>query len=213
MQFTADLYVQIVESLRSGGAAGGSRDQRKKPRVGVNARTSILIPSKTGAKPIPVTVRDLSAEGAGLLLAEPVLASGEEFILVLAQGERQSKRLIVYQARRVTRLSQALYQVGAQMIREVEGDPLADARPRASAIAPAPKPPTPQGTPGPASPVSTAQAQSSRVVRAAEPTPRSPTSTVQTEPRIQFTSPTDPVPEADLDAVRAVEARLRDLVA
>ena len=204
MQFTADLYVQIVESLRSGEAAGGTRDLRKKPRVGVNARTSILIPAKTGARPIPVTVRDLSAGGAGLLMAEPLLADGEEFVLILAQGERQAKRLMVYQARRVSRLSPTLYQVGAQMIREVEGDPLAGTRPPAAAIAPAapaPKPSVFQSSPASARPAPAPVWQARDV-----PAPKLAS-------RVQYSPPTDPIPDADLDAVKAVEARLRDLVA
>jgi hypothetical protein len=132
MQLTADMFVQIVDSLRTDALGGGMREQRKRPRVGVNGRTNILIPAKTGAKPIPVTVRDISAAGIGLLLTESLLAVGEEFLLVLAQGQKQAGRMLVYQVKRSARLSTTLHLIGANLVREAQVDLSAARKPPAA---------------------------------------------------------------------------------
>src|SRR5688572_12018854 len=100
MQLTAETFLQIVQSLRTDGMTAGHREARKAPRVGIRGRVEILLPKSKGAQRINVSVRDLSAAGIGLLINEPFLVRGEEFLLMLPGDEDHSRKIVVCVVRR-----------------------------------------------------------------------------------------------------------------
>ena len=119
MNLSAETFLQIIKSLRSDDTSGTSREQRKKPRVGVRGRSSIMIPEKSGGRIHPVNVRDISASGIGLLMNEPLVGVGEEFVLMLPSAGQQSKRQMLCGVTRFNKLSPNLYSVGASFKHEV----------------------------------------------------------------------------------------------
>lgn len=121
MNITAETFLQIIKSLRSDSSNGQTREQRKTPRVGVRGRSTITIPSKSGSKQHPVTVRDLSVNGIGMLMVEPLVAVGEEFVLMLPSGGQQDKRQMLCKVTRFNKLSPNLYSVGASFLHELNG--------------------------------------------------------------------------------------------
>jgi hypothetical protein len=187
MHLTADTYVQIVESLRSDKVGGGMREQRKRPRVGVGGRVNILIPMLGAAKAVPANVRDLSAAGVGLLLTEPLLAAGQEFLLVLPAGVQHGRRAVVYRASRVVRLGENQYLIGATLTREAKLDGTSAAPPAAG--------------PPPANPSAAAPAKQ------AAPAPAAAGSAGHSA----AIAPQMVMADADANAVKEVEARLRSL--
>ncbi|QOV91512.1 PilZ domain-containing protein [Humisphaera borealis] len=127
MNLSAETFLQIIKSLRSDDA-GTAREQRKKPRVGVRGRSSIMLPAKSGTRIHPVSVRDISANGIGLLMTEPLVGIGEEFVLMLPSAGQQSKRQMLCAVTRFNKLSANLYSVGASYKHEVaeNGKPLTE---------------------------------------------------------------------------------------
>lgn len=150
MQLTADTFHEIVQSLRSdGGTAGGGKENRKKPRVGISGRTIIMVPAKSGAKQFPANVKDLSGEGVGLVIAEPLLAAGDEFVMLLPAGVRQGRRAVVYAVRRTSPLGPNQFAVGGRLVREVQMETppaAAQAKPSPAAARPATAPVAEKGT-------------------------------------------------------------------
>lgn len=135
MNLTADTFVQIVQSLRSDGSCAAGRELRTNPRVGVTGRTLVMIPAKFGGKLFHAQVRDLSAKGIALMFNEPLVAKGDEFLLVLPEGPLQGRRAVQYVVRRVGKVSDKLHSVGAQLVREVMMDHSAVPKPAAAAPA------------------------------------------------------------------------------
>lgn len=82
MDFTAALYEQILETLRSD---SDRREQRAAPRVGLRARVTVY-PAPTGGivpEPLQAWIKDLSIGGIGLVMSVP-LEPGSTFELRLA---------------------------------------------------------------------------------------------------------------------------------
>jgi hypothetical protein len=71
MRLTADVFSELVRSLRSNPPTGV--EQRKAPRVGVRARVQVVLPGRP--EKIEVWVRDIGAGGIGILCPVP-LAEG-----------------------------------------------------------------------------------------------------------------------------------------
>lgn len=127
MNLTAETFLQIVKSLRSDVAGEQSREQRKMPRVGIRGRAAITVPSKSGPKLHPVSVRDIAANGIGLLINEPLVSVGQEFILILPSAGEQEKRHMLCQVKRFHKISSNLYSLGAVFQREIMTKPAAAA--------------------------------------------------------------------------------------
>lgn len=130
MNLTADTFVQIVQSLKSGPVAG--HEHRAMPRVGVSGRALVMVPGKFAGKLFQGTVRDLSANGIGLLLAEGLVGKGDQFLLVLPEGTEQGRRAVEYVVRRVAKTTGNVQLVGAEFVREVLMDRAA--KPAAAAV-------------------------------------------------------------------------------
>ncbi len=112
MELSAEIVLSIIKSLQSD-AATSPNEQRKEPRVGVRGHAVILLPDKSDLKPYPVTVRDISSKGIGLLTPERLLEVGDRFVMSLPSGAHGSRRELHYRVKRVSKLSVNLFSVGA----------------------------------------------------------------------------------------------------
>lgn len=112
MELSAEIVLSIIKSLQSD-AACSPNEQRKEPRVGVRGHAVILLPDKSDLKPYPVTVRDISSKGIGLLTTERLLEIGDQFVMSLRAGQHGSRRELHYRVKRMNKVATNLYSVGA----------------------------------------------------------------------------------------------------
>src|SRR5688572_12841070 len=102
MSFTAEQFNQIVESLRSDSLGKRSYEKRTAPRVGVRTKLEIVpLPGLPPGVPVParlppaaangpivhVWVRDISADGIGILHAT-AMEPGTRFAAHFLRGQR-----------------------------------------------------------------------------------------------------------------------------
>jgi hypothetical protein len=115
LTLTADAFNQIVQSLRSD---DGRRfnEKRMKPRVGVRGRVSIVLlsPDGTGEKTLTVWVRDLSANGIGILLNQP-LPQASRFAACFHRSNEQPLTL-TYVVAHSKAAVKGLYTIGAHLV-------------------------------------------------------------------------------------------------
>ncbi len=112
LKLTAQLYKQILASLRSDFPSRGS-EKRGQGRVGLRCSLDI-VPcsfSENGAKPITVWVRDISMKGIGLVTSMPI-AEGTLFIARLPRNPDEPLS-VTYKVVYCRRLSSDLYSVGS----------------------------------------------------------------------------------------------------
>jgi len=121
MQLSADLYRQIVKSLRSDPRSSRNMEKRIAQRVGLRSKLTIARKVPGGAAPLQlaVWVRDLSTSGIGIVTAEP-LPMKSEFVAMLpgALGEAMS---IVYTVVHCKEQAKNLYAIGATFTRIEQG--------------------------------------------------------------------------------------------
>jgi hypothetical protein len=117
MQLSAELYRQIVKSLRSDPRSSRNLEKRIAPRVGLRSKLTIARRMPGGAPPVQavVWVRDLSTSGIGIVVVEP-LPMRSEFVALLpgALGESMS---IIYTVVHCKELAKSLYSIGATLTR------------------------------------------------------------------------------------------------
>jgi hypothetical protein len=200
MHLTADTFLEIVGSLRSDAGCTAMREQRKAPRVGVRGRATIMITPQTSPKVVSVNVRDISAAGIGLLVPEPGLDEGHEFLLLLPKGIRHPKRAVSCTVQRFTQLAESLFSVGAILGNEVPAELVPVVAPSAA-------------SPGAAAPTAMPVAR----LAAMPPPPPRRSATVPAAPARAAHAPTSPVlpiasaPSAiPLDLVQGADARVID---
>ena len=121
MQLSAELYRQIVKSLRSDPRSSRNLEKRIAPRVGLRSKLTIArkIPGSSAAPQLAVWVRDLSTSGIGIVSAEP-LPMKSEFVALLpgALGESMS---IVYTVVHCKEQAKNLFAIGATFTRIEHG--------------------------------------------------------------------------------------------
>lgn len=130
MQLTADLYREILRSLRSDSRSSRNLEKRSSPRVGLRSRVTIL-PAGGGA-PVVIGVRDLSANGIGLVHTQ-AMPIGARFTAMFA-GRVHDSLAVVYCVANCKELSKSQYSIGASVVRVDRG--------AASAVRPAAKRPS-----------------------------------------------------------------------
>jgi hypothetical protein len=109
LKLTAQLYKQILASLRSDSSSSRTTEKRGQGRVGLRCSVDI-IPSVPNAKRINVWVRDISLRGIGIV--SPVnLPEGTLFIAQLP-SERESPLVVTYRVVHCHRINSDLYSVG-----------------------------------------------------------------------------------------------------
>jgi len=113
MKLSADLFNEIVSTLKSDGSGTSNHDKRTECRVGLRCTLDIVPISSgaAGAKPMSISVRDISANGIGLLSSNRV----EEDIVFVARFSRDGKTPVpvLYKVKYCRRISKDLFSVGA----------------------------------------------------------------------------------------------------
>ena len=112
MQLTADLYREILRSLRSDTRSNRNLEKRSAPRVGLRSKITIV---PEGCSPIVTCVRDLSANGIGLVHPE-IMPIGSQFTAMFA-GRGNDTLAVVYTVANCKELSKSLYSIGATVAR------------------------------------------------------------------------------------------------
>ena len=115
MFLKAEQFEQIVRQLRSEGPKSPNSERRSSPRVGLRAQVR-LIECKTDAESPTLTawVRDVSAEGVGLLLPQAV-QPGTYLVMSLPTTRRKNANLdLLFLAVRCEPLSNGQFSVGAR---------------------------------------------------------------------------------------------------
>ena len=113
MQLTADLYREILHSLRSDSRSSRHLEKRSSPRVGLRSRLTII--PEPGAPPVLTCVRDISANGVGIIHPEP-MAIGSQFT-ALFEGRGSDTLTVVYTVANCKEISKSLYSIGASVLR------------------------------------------------------------------------------------------------
>ncbi|HXE54967.1 MAG TPA: PilZ domain-containing protein [Tepidisphaeraceae bacterium] len=113
MQLTADLYREILRSLRSDNRSSRNLEKRAAPRVGLRSKLTI-VPS-TGSAPTNTCVRDISAHGIGLVHPES-MPIGSQFTAMFA-GRANDTLAVVYTVANCKEISKSLYSIGATVSR------------------------------------------------------------------------------------------------
>ena len=113
MQLTADLYREILRSLRSDTRSNRNLEKRSAPRVGLRSKLTIV--PGTGFGPVVACVRDLSANGIGLIHNE-ALPIGSQFTAMFA-GRANDTLTVVYTVANCKEISKSLYSIGASVAR------------------------------------------------------------------------------------------------
>lgn len=116
MQLSAELYRQIVRSLRSDPRSSRNMEKRVAPRVGLRSKLGIIRRGPGGIElQSSVWVRDLSTSGIGIVTAEP-FPKRSEFIAQLP-GVMGESMAIVYTVCHCKELAKSLYSIGATLTR------------------------------------------------------------------------------------------------
>lgn len=121
MQLTSDLYREILRSLRSDSRSSRNLEKRSAPRVGLRSRVTIIPGS--GGVPVLSSVRDLSANGIGLVHTE-AMAVGAQFTAMFA-GRANDALTVVYSVANCKEISKSLYSIGARVVRVDRGAAIA----------------------------------------------------------------------------------------
>lgn len=113
MSLNASLLKQILSSLKSDN--GRPNEQRHKPRVGVRGKIQIrpLLVDDRGASELAVWVRDVSADGIGILLTRS-LKPETRFVAYFLRPEAAPLQ-VTYVVAHSTQVSRGLYVVGARV--------------------------------------------------------------------------------------------------
>jgi PilZ domain-containing protein len=123
MLLTAEQYEQIVRQLRSEQPRARSSERRGSPRAGLRAQVRV-IPCRTSdeASLLTAWVRDISADGIGLLLPQR-LPAGTYLVLTLPTATRKSATLdLLFLAVRCDPLPNGQFSVGARFQRLITAE-------------------------------------------------------------------------------------------
>jgi hypothetical protein len=115
-RLTAELFEDIVNCLRSD-ATHRVHEKRNRPRVGLRNSLDIF-PCTEGARlaaPLVVWVRDVSADGLGLVSSQS-LPIDMHFVAEFDRWERQRLR-VQYKIAYCKLLSGGLYSLGARLVK------------------------------------------------------------------------------------------------
>ena len=119
MQLSADVYLQLVESLKTEPRRG--REQRCAARVGVGGLLKVQLISGSNLKPaIKVRLRDLSVDGIGLTTSNR-LAAGARFLLALPRTGG-GDLVMICEVRHCKKVADNVYNVGGKFVSDNAGD-------------------------------------------------------------------------------------------
>lgn len=119
MSLPAHLLRQLLVALKTDATRRRATDKRSAPRVGFRHPVDIA-PSAAAAagRTVPGWVRNLSANGIGLLARRP-LSPGAEFVVPFERPDTTPLR-ILYRTTHVARLNPDLFAIGGRLVCVVE---------------------------------------------------------------------------------------------
>jgi hypothetical protein len=117
MKLSAEMFNEIISSLRSDTSESHGHEKRTQGRVGLRCALEIVQfgLSAKGTKPTAVCVHDISLNGIGLV-SPARLAEDTEFVARLSR-DGHSPVPILYKVRYCRRLGNDLYNIGAMFQR------------------------------------------------------------------------------------------------
>jgi hypothetical protein len=118
MKLSAEMFDEIVSTLRSDGTRPKEKEKRSEGRVGLRCALDIVLyPSKAPGenKPLRVCVHDISVGGIGLVCSSR-LAPGTEFIACFSRDDC-SPVPVLYKVKHCRRMSSDLFTIGAMFTR------------------------------------------------------------------------------------------------
>jgi hypothetical protein len=142
MKLSAELFSEIISSLKSDGVNSRGHEKRAQARVGLRCALEI-VPcafSSKNAKPNAVCVHDLSQNGIGLV-STIKLAENSEFVAKFYRDGAPSVP-VLYKVRHCRRLSPELFSIGAifeRVLPDESGEVVTLGRKKPSRKAPAPR--------------------------------------------------------------------------
>ncbi|MDP9173474.1 MAG: hypothetical protein M3O30_06365 [Planctomycetota bacterium] len=112
MNLSADLFNEIVASLRSDGPDSRAQEKRTQGRVGLRCTMDLVpFPTPEGTRPTTVWLRDISINGIGFVSSARVSDRSE--LIARLPRPNQTPLSILYKVRYCRRLSSDLFSVGA----------------------------------------------------------------------------------------------------
>jgi hypothetical protein len=113
LKLTAQLYQEILASLRSDSPQSRTTEKRAQGRVGLRCSVDI-IPATPRAKPVTVWVRDISMKGIGIV--SPVgIPEGMMFIVQLPR-DREAPLTVTYKVVHCRRINSDLFSIGCMLV-------------------------------------------------------------------------------------------------
>jgi hypothetical protein len=117
MKLSADMFKQIIASLKSERSSSRGHEKRTEGRVGLRCSVDV-IPHRfgdKGARAVTVWVRDMSVNGIGLV-ASTLLELNVEFVVPFIRDGHKPLS-VRYKVRYVKKISRDLYSIGASFER------------------------------------------------------------------------------------------------
>ena len=117
MKFSAEMFKQIIATLRSDGTGSHGHEKRTEARVGLRSSVAIIPYTIDGkaAKAITVWIRDLSVNGVGLVSSVKLDANVDFVVGFFRDG--QTPLSVRYKVRHCKKLAQNLHSIGASFER------------------------------------------------------------------------------------------------
>jgi hypothetical protein len=118
MKLSAEMFDEIVSTLRSDGSRPKEKEKRSEGRVGMRCALDIVLYSSSTPgqkKTLNVCVHDISVGGIGLVCVHK-LAPNTEFIACFSRDEN-SPVPVLYRVKHCRRISSDLYTIGAMFAR------------------------------------------------------------------------------------------------
>jgi hypothetical protein len=112
MQLTAEMYREILRSLRSDSHSSRNLEKRGAPRVGLRSKISVI---HGGRAPAITWCRDLSMNGIGLVHTES-MPVGSQFTAMFP-GHANDALAVIYTVVNCKELSKSLFSIGASLAR------------------------------------------------------------------------------------------------
>jgi hypothetical protein len=131
VRLSAEQFETILASLRSYDQGNRTVEKRRAPRVGLRM-TAMLVRcgQRRGNGSVPVAsevkVRNISTEGIGLTLAEPI--GRGEFVILGFRRSTGELLSVLYKIAHCQRLSERTYAVGARFDRVITAEEASAAR-------------------------------------------------------------------------------------
>jgi hypothetical protein len=127
MKLTADIFEQLISSLKAQGSSDNA--DRKSARVGLSVTANMISIGEIGVPPErhSVNIRDLSAEGVNIIHNGP-MRQGRPFVIELARTVGPALRVLcIVRHCRMVASTPLLYSIGAIFQRTVASSPIAHA--------------------------------------------------------------------------------------